>query len=231
MKLPVIRPWSAAVLMLVIASSAAAHFVYVETQPTDQGLLIRSGFGEPSGWDPDLVDRMSKSTFWTRAGGKLQTVAVPLDAAEQEYRTTLPGAAPDAVLAAADFGVIQFGNNPPSWLRYTAKNLVGAPDHWNDETPSKELRIEVLAKREGDDVVLRVLYLGKPLNGATIKTYPAKGENVELTTDEDGTARWKLTEPGLHSLYVGTTTPTPGEVDGKKYDVLKDYATLTFRLP
>ena len=51
-----------------------------------------------------------------------------------------------------------------------------------------------------------------------------------MTTDEDGTARWKLTAKGSHSLYVGTTTPTPGEANGKKYDVLKDYATLTFRL-
>lgn len=226
----ILRSWSV-VLPLVVVSTAAAHFVYVESQPTAAGLLVRSGFGEPSGWDPDLVGRMSKSTFWTRNGSTLKEIALPLDQTEQEYRTTLAGAAPEAVLAATDFGVIQFGPNPPSWLRYTAKNLVGTPDQWNDETPTKELRIEVLAKREGDDVVLRVLFLGKPLNGATIKTYPAKGENIELTTDEDGTARWKLTEAGLHSLYVGTTTPTAGEVDGKKYDALKDYATLTFRLP
>jgi hypothetical protein len=222
---------AAAALVAVLVAQASAHFVYVDSQPTDKGLLVKSGFGEPSGWDPDLVTRMSNSTFWTRTGGALKEIQVPLDEKEQEYRTTLAGPAPDAVLAATDFGVIAFGGNPPSWLRYTAKHLVGTPERWNDETPTKELRIEVLARREGDDVVLRVLHLGKPLAGATIKTYPAEGENVELTTDEDGTARWKLSVKGSHSLYVGTTTQTPGETNGKKYETLKDYATLTFRLP
>jgi hypothetical protein len=221
----------AVLFMLVVTSYATAHFVWIDSEPTPDGLLIRSGFGEPDGWDPDLAARMGKSTFWVRRDGKTKPVAVPLDKKEQEYRTTLPGETPGTVLAATDFGVIQFGGNPPAWLRYTAKHLVGTPETWNDATPTDDLRIEVLAKREGDHVTLRVLHLGRPLGGAVIKAYPADEEKTELTTDEDGVAQWKVSTAGKYSLYVGTTTPTAGELDGKKYDVLKDYATLTFRLP
>lgn len=222
---------AAMLLVATAVSSTKAHFVWIESQPTGAGLLIRSGFGEPDGWDPDLVARMGKSTFWIRRGDESTEVAVPLDLKEQEYRATLDGAAPDAVLAATDFGVIQFGGNPPSWLRYTAKHLVGPPESWQDDAPMNDLRIEVLATHEGDHVALRVLHLGRPLVGASIKAYPADDAKVDLTTDEDGTARWNVSKAGLYALYVGTTTPTAGELDGKKYEALKDYATLTFRLP
>jgi hypothetical protein len=221
------------VTTLVVASVASAHFVWIESSPTAAGLQIRSGFGEPEGWDPDLVDRMSRSKFWTRAGGTLKPLEIAIDKTEREYRTVVTGKSPDAVLAAADFGVVQFGPNPPSWLRYTAKHLTGVPETWNEDTPSKDLRIEVTAKRVGDDVVLRVVHLGKPLSQASIKAFPPSqsGEKVELTTDEDGVAKWPAKASGNYALYVGTTVPATGEIDGKKYEALKDYATLTFRIP
>jgi len=214
-----------------IGSTASAHFVWIESQPGDAGLLIRSGFGEPDGWDPDLVDRMGKSTFRLRYGSELKPTTLPLHDGEKEYRADVSGPAPDAVLGTTDFGVIQFGGNPPSWLRYTAKHLVGTPDAWHDDQPTKDLRIEVLARRDGDRVVLKVLHLGKPAVGAVIKTFPAEGDSATLTTDASGEAVWEAKAAGTYACYVGVTTPEPGDVDGKKYDALKDYATLTFRLP
>src|SRR5688500_2841612 len=137
MKTLLFRASAAVLLTLFVAAQATAHFVWINSDATSIGLLVRCGFGALDGWDADLVERMSKSVFWTRKSGETKTVAVPLDAKEKEYRAMLPGPSPDAVLAATDFGVIAFGGNPPSWLRYTAKHLVGKPETWNDEKPTK----------------------------------------------------------------------------------------------
>lgn len=220
-----------ALLFLGQPSSASAHFVWIETAAEGDRLAVRSGFGEMSGWDPDLVDRMKDSQFWTRGAGGLQPLAVAVDEKEKEYRTTVEGTKPTTVLAATNFGVIQFGASPPSWLRYTAKNLVGEPKTWGDDQPTKDLRIELLASLDADRVTLKALHLGKPLAGAKIKGENAKGESVELTTDEQGVAHWPMVGAGRYACYVGTTTKTGGELNGKKYDVLKDYTTLTFTIP
>ena len=210
----------------IIASSALAHFVWIETKPTDAGLLVRSGFGEIDGWDPDFIDRMANSTFWVRSATGMKPLSLPLDKKEAEYRATVADVHANAVLGATDYGIIAFGKSPPSHLRYTAKSFVGSPADWNDAKPTAELRIEVLAKLDGKNVALQVLHLGKPLAAAK-----NAGLAVELLTDEQGTALWPTAGAGLYSLYVGTTTNTTGELNGKKFEALKDYATLTFVLP
>lgn len=175
---------------------------------------------------------MAKTQFWTRStDGATKTIEMPVDKKESEYRTELTGPLPSAILAASDFGVIQFGGNPPSWLRYTAKCLVGSPSTWADTKPTESLRIELMATLDGDGVRLKAFHLGKPLAGATIKATPPDGSRVELTTDEQGMARWPLAGAGMYGCYVGTTTNEPGEQDGKAFAALKDYTTLTFTLP
>jgi hypothetical protein len=79
-------------------------------------------------------------------------------------------------------------------------------------------------------VKLRALFLGKPLADAVIKGVTPDGKHVELKTDAEGRARWPVAGPGPYSCYVGATTETPGELEGKKYDVMKDYAALNFRI-
>jgi hypothetical protein len=209
---------------------ASAHFVWIETEPAGKGTLVRAGFGEVNGWDPDLIDKIKNSRFWTRSKNGTAPLAIAVDPKEKEYRATIEGPAPAAVLAATDYGVIQFGKAPASWLRYTSKHLVGAPAEWNDKTPTKDLRIEVLAEHDGDAVRLQVLFLGNPAADAVIKGEGPDGKHVELKSDAEGRARWPLSGPGLYSCFVGITTETPGELDGKKYVVEKDYAALNFRI-
>jgi len=212
------------------AASTSAHFVWIETEPAGKGTLVRAGFGEVDGWDPDLIGNIKNSRFWIRSKGGTAPLAMAGDDKEKEYRTMIEGPAPAAVLAATDYGVIQFGKAPTSWLRYTSKHLVGAPAEWNDAAPTKDLRVELLARHDGEAVSLQALFLGKPAADAVIKGETPEGKHVELKTDAEGRAGWPLSGPGRYSCYVGVTTETPGELDGKKYVVLKDYAALNFRI-
>ncbi|MCE9604446.1 MAG: hypothetical protein K8U03_06015 [Planctomycetia bacterium] len=216
--------------LLVGVSSAGAHFVWIETTAKEGQLLVRSGFGESGGWDIDLVDKIKATKYWARTGGVLEPLALPLDTTEKEYRAKITGKAPSAIIGQCDYGVIQFGNSPASLLRYTAKSLVGAPAAWQDSTPNKDLRIELIASVEGEAVKLQALFLGKPLADAKIKADIPDGKSVEFKTDSTGTAHWPLVGGGTYRCYVGTTTKKPGELDGKKYDVLKDYTSLTFEI-
>jgi hypothetical protein len=228
------KSWLSAALAVAAVlsgvSSASAHFVWIESEEHGERVLVRSGFGEADGWDPDLIDRMRAVQFWLRTPAGLQPLDVPLDAKQREYRTEIAAERPCAILAKCDFGVVQLGGKAPSWLRYTAKSLVGPATAWADDRPSGDLRIELLATLERDHVRLTAWHLGQPLPDAKIKAATPKGDRVELVTDSKGVARWPITGAGLYVCYVGTTVPKTGQRDGKPYETVKDYATLTFRI-
>jgi hypothetical protein len=224
-----LRSSLALAVVALCAASAAAHFVWIETKPAASGLLVRSGFGEPEGWDADLAEKIGQTTYRLRTPGGLKPLSLPLDKTDKEYRTTVTDASANAVIGVTDWGIFSMGKGP-AHLRYTAKSLIGPAASWSDEQPTADLRIETLAKLDGKNVVLKVLHLGKPLVGAKIAAYPPGGEKVSLTTGEDGTAQWPTAGAGLYRLYVGTTTKTEGELNGKKFEALSDYTTLTFTL-
>lgn len=220
----------AVALLLMAASSAFAHFVWIETQADGVALLVRSGFGEPDGWDPDLISRIKQTKYWVRTGGSLKPLEVPLDEKEKERRTKVEGPLPTAVLGSCDYGVIGLGGRPATWLRYTAKNLVGPAPAWTDREANPDFRIEVMASLAGNKVKLQVLHLGKPLADATVKATPPSGETVTLTTDSQGQVEWPLSGAGRYGLFVGTTIEKEGKLGDKTYVSMKDYATLTFEV-
>lgn len=226
------RTWLFATVVLGIAASTSlAHFLWIDSKAAEVGLEVLAGFGEPEGWDPEMVDRIKSAKYWIRgANRELQPLELTLDSEKGKYRAKIAGTPPTAILGVCDMGVVSFGKGKPFWLRYTSKELVGAPGRWNDVKASEPNRIEVLATRDGNGIRLTTIHLGKPLADATIKAFPPKGDKIELKTDSSGTARWSITQSGRHQLYVGGTVAGAGEHDGKTYDNIKDYATLTFTL-
>lgn len=214
------------------ASTVEAHFVWIQADPAESEWLIRAGFGEFDGWDPDLIDRIRTTEFRKRTAGKVTPLKVTVDSDADEYRARTDLATGDGLLAECDFGVVQLGGGPPVWLRYTAKHRVGDFASWKPDEATPGARIEVLATVvDPASLRLKVPYLGKPLADAKIKATTPSGARAELTTDAGGQAVWTLSETGLHGCYVGTTTPQSGTRDGRNYEAQKDYATFSFRRP
>ena len=86
-------------------------------------------------------------------------------------------------------------------------------------------RVRHLPVVEGGKVRFKVLTKGKPLAKAEVSVTADGKESVKRTTDDAGLT--PATEgSGRYAAYVRHTSETPGEIDGKKYDVLADYATL-----
>lgn len=211
------------------ASVASAHFVWIDSSTEGEKTLVKRGFGELGGWDPDLIDKISATVYSVKSKSGLTKLDMKLDDVAKEYRATIDGAAPTAIVGSTDYGVVQFGTNPAGYLRYTAKRLLGDPKRWND-SPTSSFRVELLAELVGDRVELRALYLSKPVTAAKTKASLPEGDEVEMITDSEGRASWKVAGPGNYGCYVGVKTPEEGTHAGKKYAVLMDYTTLSFAL-
>ena len=218
-----------AAVWLAAASVASAHFVWIDSATEGEKTLVKSGFGEFDGWDPELIDKISATVYSVKTASGLKKLDMTLDAVEKEYRTTIDSAAPTTIVGTTDYGVVQFGPSPPGYLRYTAKRLLGEPKKWDDSATSS-LRVELVAKFVGDHVDLQALYLGKPAAAAKIKASLPNGDQVEMVTDAEGRATWKLAGPGNYGCYVGVKTPEEGTHGEKKYAVLMDYTTLSFAI-
>ena len=217
---------------LVLAETATAHFVWINSSIKDGKLVVTSGLGEPGEYDKKFADRIKQTKYWAEdAVGKTTPLAMPLDAAAGEYRNEIAGARPRVVIGFCDYGIFQRPNSPASRLMYSAKRIVEPTVGWKDSKPRKELRIELLPEFTADKVVFRVVHLGKPLANAEIKLFGPSDDNDVVKTNSEGVAEWKLKSEGEYSCYVGTSVPKSGEVNGKKYETERDYATLTFTRP
>lgn len=223
------RTLTALALVLGAAATAGAHFVWIESSSKGGQTLVRSGFGDAGDWDEPLVGNIKQTKYWARVDGKLEALEMPLDKESQEYRGKVAGKTPSAIVAVCDYGMFSRGAKPAR-LQYTAKNLIGAPAAWQD-SPNKDLRIELVATVDGDVVKLQALFLGKPLALTKIKVWNPDGKEAELKTDAEGVASWPLVGGGVYRCYAGTSTKEAGEYDGKKYEAMMDYTSLTFEIP
>lgn len=216
-------------LVLGITATASAHFVWIESTTNDGTTSVRAGFGDAGDWDEPLVGNIKQTKYWARVDGKLEALEMPLDKQAEEYRGKVAGKTPSAIIGVCDYGLFSRGAKPAR-LQYTAKNLVGAPAAWQDTSPNKDLRIELLANVDGDAVKLQALFLGKPLQLAKVKVWTPDGKEGELKTDAEGMAQWPLVGGGIYRCYVGTSTKEAGEHDGKKFEAMMDYTSLTFEI-
>ncbi|MEK7358420.1 MAG: DUF3386 family protein, partial [Bdellovibrionota bacterium] len=55
--------------------------------------------------------------------------------------------------------------------------------------------------------------------------------NEELSAGPDGRAAWKPPANGRYSIYTRYVTKEPGDLSGKKYEEIREFATLAFTWP
>jgi hypothetical protein len=198
--------WSAA-LCLILTAPARAHFPWLLPPQGARGpvQLVFSDTLKPD--DPALLKKLvATELFVIGADGK----SLPVKATEGKdaLEITVPDGDLRVLAGVCRYGVVQRGEMPPFLLTYYPKTFVGqlAPATFlykgNDRLT---LEIVPVAKKPA----VCVLWQGKPLAGATIL----------------------LLTPGLYGLRVLHTEKKAGEVDGKKYQEARHYATLTIRVP
>ena len=215
------RSIPAAFAALCFVTAAQAHFIWIELPPelaTAAHMRFAEEPGEATSADMQaLAAPMAVKT----AGGDAVTFAPGDDA--------LTAAVAEDVAAAGgtlDYGVLDRseGGRGVFMLVYHAK----AARTLADAAEPMGLPLEVIASEADGTVTVTVLHNGEPAAGAELQVFlPAVLEPAETTTGTDGKATFDVS--GTDWLGVRAMVPEEksGEHDGKAYDLVHHYSTLT----
>jgi hypothetical protein len=221
-----------ALLAALAGSPARAHFLFVRIlPPAEGGRAAEVYFSElPEAGDPRFLPKIAPTRLW------LQTLPGPFEplkvhVAPDRLRAWLPYTGNVVVVGECRYGVLPRPGQTPFLLRHFPKAIAGNPDELNKALPHGKLPLEIVATIGADGLRLTALRDGKPVPKAEFVTVDAELKNEKLTADSDGRATWKPSAPGQYAVYTRSTSKEAGEVEGKKYEEIRDFATLAFAWP
>jgi hypothetical protein len=180
--------------------------------------------------DPKLIDKIAHTRVWLQDGaGHFRELKA--DKAADRLRVLVPATGSVAVVGECDYGVLSRDNQAPFLLRYYPKAVVPTPEELKHASAVGKTPVEIVATVAGDTMQFSVLHNGKPIPETELVIGDLKEGSEKLKTDVDGKLTWKAKTPGRYSVYTKVSTKTPGEKNGKKYEEIREYATLTFTWP
>ena len=217
------RMIGAAVVGLVVVAVAQAHFPFVV--PDAKGESARVVFSDSLEPDADVnVEKIANTKLTLRdAAGKES----PLEWKKGDgfYAVNVPGRDDRVVYGTTNYGVLQKGDAKPFKLTYYPKAVIGTLG----AKPVGQ-KLEVIAEGGAGKVRFRVLAAGKPLAGSEVTVMMPGGGKKAVTTDKDGyTAGFD--GAGRYGVYAKQIEAKAGEHAGKKFDEMRNYATLVCDVP
>jgi uncharacterized GH25 family protein len=215
------RMIGAAVVGLFAVAAANAHFPFVV--PDDKGESAKVVFSD--NLDPDEnvnIEKIANTKLTIRDSAGKDT-ALEWKKGEGFYALNLPGKGDRVVFGVTDYGVLQKGEDKPFKLAYFPKAVVGAA---GAKPIGEKLALEVVAEGgTGGKVRFRVLAAGKPLAESEVTVMVPGGTKKMVKTDKDGyTPGYE--GAGRYGVYAKQIEVKSGEHAGKKYDEIRNYATL-----
>ena len=207
-----------AIILLTERGEVWAHFLFAH-MVRDDNSKVELHFAE-SAWDfssnARMVGLMETARTWTVDGNPIQCLARPYGM----HAPLSDGAT--AVCSEFTYGLMNRGG--AFLLRYHAKGVAG----WEAAAAPSNLEAEVVAEATNDDhVILTVLFRGEAVAGAELLVPGSGLDTVTHTTDADG--RVTIPRPTTPLLAFRAMVPEErsGEHDGKAYDLVRHYTTLT----
>ena len=190
--------------------------------------------------DPRFVAKMAHTKLWVQTRpGEFRELQV------RQAADRLRAAAADrslAVVGECEYGVLARPNQTPFLLRYYPKAVAGRAEELNRLTPRKKSRSRSSRrsrrnghqdkdKSTGGRIRLVALRHGKPVPSAVFTAVDSDLSEQTIKAGPDGTAGWTPPAPGRYSVYIRETLKQAGELGGKKYDEIREFATLAFTWP
>jgi hypothetical protein len=219
-------------LWAVFAGEARAHFLFIRIgPPAEAGRFAEVFFSEQAeAGDPRFIGKIAHTQLWAQtAPGTFQ----PLKTAKaaDRLRAHLPISGSLAVIGVCEYGVLARPKKVPFLLRHYPKAMAGKPDELNRLKPFAKVPLEIVARVEGKSITLTALRGGKPVAGAVFHTVDSDLANQKLTADADGRAVWKPAKPERYSVYTSQVLKEAGKRGEKKFDEIREFATLAFTWP
>jgi hypothetical protein len=211
-------------------SKAEAHFLFIHIgPPAEAGRSAEVYFSEQAqAGDPTFIDKIAHTKLWAhKSPGEFQPLKV--QKATDRLRAYLPVSGSVSVIGECEYGVLK--REVPFLLRYYPKAIAGKPDELNRLRPRDGSPLEIMATVDADQITLVALRNGEPIPDAVFTTVDADLVNEEISAGPDGRATWKPPSNGRYSIYTRYVTKKSGELNGKKYDEIREFATIAFAWP
>jgi len=220
------RIWITFASMLVTATVASAHFVFVVPDATDKSKVVVVFSDDLEVDDNISADRLKGLKLTGRfVGGK----EAPVEC--KPGKSCLIGELglvnPQCVYGSLVFGVLQKGDANPYLLAYYPKTVFAGADPKHFILGEKVIPVELIPVVSGADVRFRFLAAGKPVVDTEVTVLKPEGGKAKVKTDKDGLTP-AFPAVGRYGVWTKHTEVRPGEHDGKKYDEVRRYATLVF---
>jgi uncharacterized GH25 family protein len=214
-------------LALAVHGLAGAHFVFVLPDADGQG--ARVVFSDELAPDENVDVAKIAGTTLTARDGSGKDHPLKLVKLEHAYQVKLPGKGPWMISGTTEYGVLAKGPAKPFLLRYHPRALVGTTAYVGAKPGAAAL--EVVPSAAAGGMRFQVLAAGKPAAGVEVTVLlPGKDESQKVKTDGAGfTPAFKQT--GRFGLWARHVAAKSGSQDGKKYEEVRDYATLVLDVP
>jgi uncharacterized GH25 family protein len=214
------RMIGAAVVGLFAVAIAHAHFPFVV--PDDKGESARVVFSDSLEPDTNVnIEKIANTKLTLRdAGGK--DVTLEWKKGDGFYAVNVPGRGDRVIFGVNDYGVLQKGDSKPFKLAYFPKAAIG---NANAKPIGEKLALEVVAESGLGKVRFRVLATGKPLAESEVTVMVPGGEKKMVKTDKDGYTPG-FEGAGRYGVYAKQVEAKAGEHAGKKFEEIRNYATL-----
>jgi N-acetylneuraminic acid mutarotase/uncharacterized GH25 family protein len=214
--------------LVMSASGAHAHFLWLVASPSERPTEVKLYFGEAAmPDDPELLDKVATAKGYALAGRRSEPQSLEWKKVDDALVAKLPQGSPASAVVNLIYGVITRGEKP-FLLKYYAKAYPSTlPGTWQAVGDKELLPLEIVPQFDGQTAILQVQWQGEPVADATVTVDgPGLSKSVEGTTDAKGTFRLKLPESGLYSVRARRIEAASGEHDGKAYNEVRHYTTL-----
>lgn len=212
-------------MLFALTSVAQAHFVWV-VRNGDRIELRFSESGESV--EPELLKKIAGSKAWERVPGEgrsLVSKEIALTLQGESLSGTVGNKA-QCVLVSCDYGVVTKGD-ATFQLKYLAKTYMSPlPGDWKAAKDTDNLPVEITPQWNGSKLVLTVSVNGQATEGLEVASLGCGAEET-LKTDAKGQITLEPKANGLLSVRAKFAETASGEVDGKKFESVRTYSTLT----
>jgi hypothetical protein len=214
------------------AAESRAHFLFIRIgPPAEAGRAAEVFFSEQAeAGDPRFIDKVAHTRLWVqKSPGKFEELKVARG--DDRLRAHLPASGSLAVFGSCQYGVLARPKQVPFLLRYYPKAVAGKPADLNRLKTCPRVPLEIVAAVDAKSLTFQALRNGKPIPGAVFHIVDSNLTSAKVKAGSDGRAVWKPEKSERYSVYASVKSKESGQLGDKKYEEIREYATLAFAWP
>lgn len=206
--------------LLLATGTARAHYLWLEVDETGARICYGEAEADLREKSPGKLDGMNVPRVLVVQGNG--STALPVNRSAKHFAVT--GASPTMTLLAAEesAGIRDMNKYGLGMAKSNYYARHGLP---RGQEAEASLALDVVGRNPNQ---LTVLYRGRPLKDAKIEVIAPNTWVQEHKADALGNVVINTPWRGRYVVHVLHIDPTPGIVEGKRYDILRNHFTYSF---